>query len=70
MNTCEHCQHAEKIRQAHEIQKSVVCTRFPPTAHLIPQQGGIGVMTVFPQVSTDQHCGEFLQRINVVNLPN
>lgn len=39
---------------------SSVCTRHPPSACVIPAQGGIATVTVYPQVTKDTiSCGEF-----------
>lgn len=55
---CENCIHSHEMRQAHEIKKTLVCKRYPPTAHLVQQPGGVGIMTIFPPVDIDGVCGE------------
>ena len=56
---CENCIYSVEVRQGHEIGKSRVCRRFPPSAHLVPQPGGVGIMTIYPSVTNEHWCGEF-----------
>lgn len=36
-----------------------ICRRYPPKAIPVPAQGGIGVMSVRPNVEAKDFCGEF-----------
>lgn len=57
--SCKDCVYATEVRQGHEISKNLVCRRFPPTGHLVPQAGGVGIMAINPPVAPDGWCGEF-----------
>jgi hypothetical protein len=71
--TCETCIFKSEVRQGHEIAKQTVCRRYPPTVYPIPQQGGIGIITLNPVVQPDSICGEYIcqdipvDKLNLVN---
>lgn len=55
--TCGECRHA---RLNGDQLNSRLCGRYPPTVFPAQVQGGIGAMTMRPQVKTTDHaCGEF-----------
>lgn len=58
---CSKCRHAfEKGVNKETFTKTYECRRFPPTAQLIPAQGGPQVVSFFPPVSAENSCGEFV----------
>jgi hypothetical protein len=68
---CTTCAYKTEHRQPHEIKPTMACNRFPPTSHLVPQPGGVGIMAVFPPVNETYCCGEYQPAIiNSVNLLN
>ncbi len=57
---CENCIYRSEMRQAHEIQKQSLCTRFPPSGFPMQVQGGMAIMSIRPPVNLDDTCGEFV----------
>jgi hypothetical protein len=61
---CAMCEYSKSVPGAGD---QLLCTRFPPTVHLIPQQGLDGrvhphPVSAFPVVSGQMSCGELQVR--------
>lgn len=62
---CANCSYSQSITRQGEIQKSLVCMRYPPTTAFVPAQNnfgqiGIQMLTANPTVNEDGHCGEWM----------
>jgi hypothetical protein len=70
-NTCSHCKYA--VSTMHEKQLVLICKRHPPVMHVVPAQDtfgrvGMNIMTLHPQVTNDNFCGDFSEKEVTVKL--
>lgn len=56
---CDNCSHRRNVTMPGSIQKTDVCTVNPPTAMLIPMQGGAQVMSMQPPTPPSRICGQY-----------
>ena len=56
---CKYCKFFKEGELSNDLRKQTICVRFPPQSFPIPAQGGIAVMTAWPNVNEDNECGEF-----------
>jgi hypothetical protein len=54
---CEFC--FEGMTDPNTLQKQSICRRYPPVSYPIPAQGGVAMITTFPNVTKDMICFEF-----------
>ena len=69
---CSNCVHFKMgAVDPNTMQKTTICTRYPPVTHPILTQGGIMMMSIFNNVSDELYCGEFRLEnapLNIISL--
>lgn len=56
---CQHCRFATLEQMQGQIQRMLVCHRFPPTPYTVPQPRGVAMMCSQPIVQPNMFCYEF-----------
>lgn len=68
LNSCENCVHC--VADLTDKQLNFKCRRYPPQTHVVPVQHmgqvGMQVMTLYPQVTKNDICGEFVSKPPVI----
>lgn len=54
-SSCNNCRYAHVGEIDQNLQRQIACRRYPPAVYPHPQ----GLITLFPVVNADMHCGEF-----------
>jgi hypothetical protein len=68
MNTCETCKflHEEGINKE-TMRKHYTCRRYPPTPQMVPGQGGVVTVGMFPPTQAQLWCGEWQPKLALSN---
>jgi hypothetical protein len=59
-DSCLYCEfYFEGMTDPKTLKKQSICRRYPPASYPIPAQGGMAIVTTFPNVTKDMICFEF-----------